>query len=377
MILTELFELAARRRASDIHLASGEPPRLRIDGGLVALEGAVDLPTLLEPFLDSVGHARLAAGFPAERTLRHGDLAFVGIAFRTVDEGIAATFRLLLRALPPFARVVEGAEPFFRRIVAATQGLVLIVGPTGSGKWTTAASIVDAIVAERPVRALVANVHPGFLLESGRGMVTQVRIGRGETVADALRTFADADPDIVAVDDLPTHEDLRQALALAGAGHLVVANLQAGTPASAIQGLVESAGGEAAALRRALADRLVAVTAQRLLPAVGGGRVPVYEWIANGPAIREAIRSGDDLARAQAEDAGCRTLTEAMGTLVREGRIARDDASEVSPPRSSRRGVEATPRPSGDRSAPRRRGRRGSRTPSRRSLRARRRRGRG
>ncbi len=332
MNLTELFELATRRKASDLHFASGEPPRLRIDGELVPLEETADMTALLDPFLTPDGNARLAAGLPVERTLVHGEFAFVGIAFRTSDAGIAATFRILPKAIPPFERIMEGAEPFFRGIADARRGLVLIVGPVGSGKWTTAGALVDTINAERSVRIFVATTHPGFLFESKRGMVTQVRVGQGESLAATLRLFQEADPDIVAMDDLPTHEDLRQALALADTGHLVIANLHADSPAQAILRLVESAGEEAPALRRALAENLLAVTAQRLLPRVGGGRIPVYEWIANGPAVKEALLSGGDLEGIQASDPGSRTLAPTVRDLYMSGRISLEDAVQAVPP---------------------------------------------
>ncbi len=324
MTLETLFDEAARRRASDIHLASGEPPRLRIDGVLVPLEGVPDLPRLLEPLLTPEALARLGAGMPVERTLEHGDLAFVVIVFRIGERGLAATFRILPKGVPSLDAIAEDALPLFRRIMDAPRGLILIVGRTGSGKWTTACALVDAINAEKAARIFVVEGHPALRFENKRSLVTQFHVGQDrEGHARALAIARQADVDVVALDDVPTDEALRQALALVDTGCLVVANLNAETAAQAVEGLLESAGDEAPALRRALAESLLAVTAQRLLPGLEGrGRVPLYEWIVNTPTMKQALLDGD-LAQAQAEDPECRTRDAALEALVAAGKVAR------------------------------------------------------
>ena len=322
MTLTDLFEEAARREASDLHLASGESPRLRIEGGLVALEGPADLPSLLEPFLTPEGAARLGAGLPFERTLVHGDLAFVGIAFRTGDAGLAATFRRLPKAIPPLDVVGEGALPLFRRLATAAKGLVLVAGATGSGKWTTACALTETINAEAAKRIFVVVRHPNYRFESKRSLVTQLHVGEDcESYERALDIAPQADVDVVLLDDLPTLETLRAALALAETGTLVVANLNVRTAVEAVERLIESASDEASALQRSLAENLVAVTAQRLLLGLEGkGRVPAYEWIVNTPTTREALLNGD-LARAQRDDPECQTSEAALDALVAAGKV--------------------------------------------------------
>lgn len=323
MKLETLFELAASRKASDIHLATGEIPRLRIDRALVPLEEPVDLAEALEPLLTPEANARLGARLPVERTVEHGDLAFVAIVFRVGDGGLAATFRILPKSIPSLDAIGEDALPLFRRLMAAPKGLVLIVGPTGSGKWTTACSFVDAINAERAVRIFVVETHPNLRFESKRSLVTQLHVGHDcESYVRALEIADQADIDVVALDDVPTLETLRQALVLAETGHLVVANFHATTPVEALERLIASAGPDEAALRQALADNLLAVTAQRLLPGIDGrGRVPLYEWIANSPRMKEALLDGD-LVEAQREDPESLTLDAARATLVAAGKIA-------------------------------------------------------
>ncbi|RYG47183.1 hypothetical protein EON79_08045 [bacterium] len=322
MKLTELFDLATSRQASDIHLATGETPRLRIGGTLVSLEVLIDPIDILETVLTPEASARLSAGLPVEKTILHGSTAFVAIVFRVGEEGLSATFRLLANAIPPLDAIGEDALPLFRRLMETPKGLVLIVGTTGSGKWTTACSLTDAINAESAKRILVVEGHPNYRFASKKGMVTQLHVGQDcDSYLRALEIAAQADLDVIALDDIPTLDTLRQALVLADTGHLVVANLHASTVAEAVDRLLESAGPDAPALRRSLADRLVAVTAQRLLPRTEGrGRVPVYEWIVATPAIKAALIEGD-LSEAQASDPECRTYEAALDALIGAGKV--------------------------------------------------------
>lgn len=326
--LTDLFDEAIRQKASDIHLATGETPRLRVAGELVPFGDPLDLRALLEPFLTPEGWARLGAGMPFERTLVHGELAFVGIAFRVGDAGLAATFRLLPEAIPRLELIAEGAQEFFEAITETPRGLVLITGPTGSGKWTTVCSVVDAINSKKAARIFIVGAHPSYRFTSKKSLVTELHVGHDcESYSRALEIAQQADLDVVALDDLPTFETLREALTLASTGHLVIANLHAKTAVEAIERLIESAGTEGDALRRSLAENLVAVTAQRLLPGKEKGRAPAYEWIKNSPAFRTALLAGSDLSVAQAEDSESRTLTTALDALVASGRVAEETAA--------------------------------------------------
>jgi twitching motility protein PilT len=216
--------------------------------------------------------------------------------------------------------------PLFRKIADTPRGLVLVVGPTGSGKWTTVCSVVETINLERSERIFVVGAHPSYRFESKGSLVTELHVGQDcDSYDRALAIAHQADLDVVALDDVPTLETLRSALTLAATGHLVIANLHAVTPVEAVERLIESAGAEADALRRALAENLVAVTAQRLLPGKEGGRAPAYEWIVNTPATRTALLNGG-LAEAQAADPECQTLSAALDALVASGRVTEETA---------------------------------------------------
>jgi len=335
MNLSSLFETAVERKASDIHLASGEIPRLRISGSLVALPieplGFSSLLELLEPALSGEARSRLEAGLTVQRTVFHGDLSFHGVVFRSGDEGLIATFRIISQGVPSLDQIGEGAEELMQRIVALRRGLVLISGPTGSGKWTTACSIVDRINETSPARIFTIEQHPSFRLTSKLGLVSQLRVGQDvESLERACDVLLQADLDVVAVDDIPTIEALRQLLNLADLGHLVVANLHAKDAVDAIRRLLDSAGSEGEALRNALATNLVVATGQRLfLRENGSGRVPAYEWIYVTPGVRRALAAGDlrGLKDLQDADPECRSIGRALDQLVASGGISEATAA--------------------------------------------------
>jgi len=336
MTLTNLFEEAIQRNASDIHLASGESPRFRVAGELVSIDAPAlereGLASLLQSFMTVDAKVRLDAGMPVERTLVHEDFVFVGILFRSGDDGLAATFRILSNAIPTIDQIGEGADGLLREIADSVRGLVLVTGPTGSGKWTTACAVVDDINARRAARIFVIEGHPNYRFQSKRGLVSQIHIGQDvDSTTRALDIAHQADLDVILLEDLPTLESLRQALIVAETGHLVIANLHAESVTDALQRLFDSAGPEVEALRRALAQTLLAVTSQRLFPrADRPGRVPAYEWLRSTPAVRRAILGGDLAAirELQSSEPNGRTANQAVDALLQGGLIT-EDLAEV------------------------------------------------
>ena len=335
MNLLTLFDQAKELKASDIHLATGEIPCVRVAGELVRLDmDPLDreaFTALLEPMLTADLRARVESGLPVEHQILHSDLSFAGIAFRVGNTGLAATFRLLRGIIPALDRIGDLAMPLLEKIAGTPKGFVLISGPTGSGKWTTACSIVDTINQNRPARIFVVENSTNYRFESKRGLVTQFNVGQDcDSCVRALEIAQQADPDVLAVDDIPTVEALRQLMILAETGHLVIACLHANSVVDAVKRLFESAEGTGEALRTALAENLVAVTCQRLLKrADGSGRVPVYQWVTATQAVREALLAGDlgRLEELQGSDPGCRTLDQALEILLIAATI-----SEADPP---------------------------------------------
>ena len=333
MKLLHLFDEASARKASDIHLATGERPRIRVDGALVALEEpALDRDTMseiLRSFLSADAIIRLEKGHAVEKSVAHNGLTFTAIAFRAGDDNAVVTFRILVKAVPSLAQIGDGALSFWQKVIDLPRGLVLVCGPVASGKWTTVCSLIEEINATKPARLFVIERHPSYQFESKTGLVTQLHVGEDcGCFATALQTIHQADLDVVALDDLPKAETLRQALILAETGHLVIANLHAETVQGALQKLIDAAGSEAAALRRALARCLAAVTVQRLISRTDRpGRVAAYEWIVSTPNVQQAILAGslDRLGELQKTEPESRSIHQALDDLVQSGLASNTD----------------------------------------------------
>lgn len=323
MTLTELFDVAIERKASDIHLASGDAPRLRIAHDLVTLGDQrldrADLATLIDPMMTPEAKLRLESGYSVERTIVHRDLGFVGIAYRFQDSGLAVTFRILFNQIPSLETVAGDALDVFNEVLAARHGLILIVGPTGSGKWTTACAIVEAINTTRAERIFVVVDHPSYMMSSKKSMLTELHVGVDcDSYERGLEIAHQSDLDVVALNDLPTVEALRQALLVADTGHVVIANLHANGCADAFERILATAGSQADALRQALARNLVVATAQQLLPKKEGpGRVPAYEYLRNTPDVARALMDGklDRVREILENHASCRTMADAVRRL--------------------------------------------------------------
>jgi twitching motility protein PilT len=335
MNLSKLFDEAVALKASDIHLATGEAPCLRIDGKLTRMDVPVldneSFVALMETALTPRLWARVRAGTPVERTINQGDRNFSLIIFRASDSGYVGTFRILAAAVPDLETIGEGAEPIIEQILNARRGLVIIAGPTGSGKVTTASSIVDTINATKPARIFVVEGSTNFTFRSKMGLVTQLHVGQDfHTYERALEAAQHADPDVISVDDIPNAEALHQIVILAETGHLVIVNLHADSVPDVLRKLFEAASSEAFVLRRALSQNLVAITTQRLFGrANGAGRVPAYEWLFATPAVKNAILHGDldRVTHLQSVEPECRTLEAALAELVAAGKITEEDAS--------------------------------------------------
>jgi twitching motility protein PilT len=339
MELLEIFDTAADQKASDIHLAIGETPRIRVGGQLKPL----DIPPLdKESFDRLLGDAlpadytfRLEAGLPVERTFIHRDLAFAGVVFGFGVDGIGATFRIQSGQLPDFKVVSDGAEPLFEALLKLRHGLVIISGPTGSGKTTVAWVLAQEINRTRADRIFIIERQPYYRFKSELGLITAIQVGVDpEGYSRALNIVFQADPDVIAVDDIPTLEAFKQMLVLAETGHLVIATLHAENPADAIGKLIETSSEESAFIRRSLSQNLAGVTCQKLLfRSTRPGRVPAYEWLLSTPKVREAIASGelDKLKEIQSSESDHRTFSAGLDKLIEAGEISVESANAHRP----------------------------------------------
>lgn len=324
--LTKLFDTAVAANASDIHLVPGEQPALRIQGNLSRLTETPPLTVesleeLLLPLFSATIQASLRNGTlpTAETIVSHDKFSFVTYVYRS-GGNLTSTIRILLSAVPEMEKVGGDSVSFFLEIAKQSSGLILISGPAGSGKVTTAFALLNEIVQNQPRRIYIIEESPAFRLSPGQGLVSSLMIGQDvpdyETATRLL--YRGADPDVIYLGDMPTIETARQSLTLARTGHLVIANVTADSAAEAVVTLCRAAPDSFPEL---LAKYLIAVTNQRLFPGPNGkGRIPAYEILKNTPAIVQLLQESADadaftLALESGASDGMRSLAQAIAIV--------------------------------------------------------------
>ena len=324
---------------SDLLLAGGSAPRIRVDGKLRPLEGAPvlsgeEIHTLVESLLD-----------PAQLTIfkEHQDVDFAfswqdrarlrASAFTQRGE-TALALRMIPTKIPSFNEL--GLPPFAEQLAKLPRGLVLVTGPTGSGKSTTLASIIDRINETRSQHILTIEDPVEFLHHHKVSAVTQREIGLDSPSFDrALRSALREDPDVLLLGEMRDIESIQIALTMAETGHLVFATLHTNDAAQAVDRIIDVfPDWRQDQVRVQLAASLGAIIAQRLIPKVGGGRVAAFEvLIANHP-VRNLIREGKsnqlmNVMTTNQADGMC-TMETSLATLIRGDVISYEDALEVS-----------------------------------------------
>jgi len=323
------------RGASDLHLSSGQEPRLRIDGELAPLAGhGRPSADALEAALLALAPAPNREEFRARNDTDFG-LELAGRArFRANyfrDRlGISAVFRHIPTEIPSFEQL--GLPESLLALTSLTQGLVLVTGATGSGKSTTLAALIDLINRGRPDHIITVEDPIEFVHPSRRCLVHHREIGtHTESFASALRAALREDPDVVMVGELRDLETAAIAIQTAETGHLVFGTLHTTSAPATVERLIDQfPEGQQAQIRTLLADTLKAVVTQVLVRKIGGGRVAAHEVLLVNGAVSNLIREGKvfqipsvmQTARGQ----GMQTLDDALLALVAAGTVEADDA---------------------------------------------------
>jgi twitching motility protein PilT len=316
---------------SDLLLVAGAPPTVRIDGELRPIGGEEILSAdATEKLIFEVLGPTLTARLQAEREVDFSfgwewQARFRGNAFYQRGS-VGLSLRLIPRAIPSFADL--GLPPVVEQLASATNGLVLVTGPTGSGKSTTLASIVKFISEQRACHILTIEDPIEFHHAHGRSIITQREIGTDSlSFAHALRSALREDPDVLLIGEMRDAESIQAALNISETGHLVLATLHTNDAAQAVNRIIDVFPAEnQAQIRVQLASSLVGVIAQRLLPRIDGGRVAAYEVLLATPAVRNLIRDakaeqlGNIIATSKRN--GMQTLEGAVGELVAKGIVA-------------------------------------------------------
>jgi twitching motility protein PilT len=335
--LAALIARAASLQASDVHLQEGEAPVVRVDGHLRAFTGepVSDLAALLGASLSAAAERRLAAGASADLGFRVEGVGRCRLNVFQTSRGRAAAIRLL-RAAPPALAQLRLPVPL-DDLVDLPHGLVLVCGPTGSGKSTTLAALAREALDRRACVLITLEDPIEYELAAGaRGLVRQRQVGRDvKDFATGLRDALREDPDVLLIGEMRDAETVSLALTAAETGHLVLASLHSRSAASAVDRIIDTYPSEQKPqIRLQLADALRVVVSQRLIPrAAGEGRAVALEVLRGSYAVAAAIRDGKTGSLQSAMQAGKKegmiALERCLADLVQKRQITLEAARAV------------------------------------------------
>src|SRR5918993_662323 len=338
-MLVSLLNATVNSGASDLHLTVGRPATARRDGTLVSFE---NVPVLTSEEIDRMVHTLLDDRKMEElRRDRQVDFSFgvPGLGrFRANAFNQRGNLALALRVVPFRVRSLEelGAPAACTTLLNKPYGIVLVVGPTGSGKSTTLAAMIDRINATRPVHILTIEDPVEYLHHHKVAMVNQREVGTDvETFEAGLKSALREDPDVVLLGEMRDLESISISLSLAETGHLVFATLHTNDASQALDRIIDVFPSERRdQIQIMLAGALQGVISQRLLPAVGGGRVASYEVMVANEAIKNLVREGKSRQMrniiATGAGEGMQTIEMDLARLVAAGLISMDTAMDAS-----------------------------------------------
>lgn len=331
-----LLEEVIKRKASDLHLQVGLPPMLRIDGSLTPVRGAEDLSeetveVLIFAILDEDQKQILLKDKEFDFSFAFGDLGRFRVNAFHERGNLAAALRLI----PNEIRSIEqlGMPPIINKFADYPRGLVLVTGPTGSGKSTTLAAILDKINSEKPVHIITIEDPIEYTHASKKSMVVQREVHYDTySFSAALRSGLRQDPDVVLIGEMRDLETIAAAITIAETGHLVFASLHTNSAAQSIDRMIDVfPPHQQPQIRTQLSNILMAVCSQRLVPALGGGRVPAAEIMVTTPAVRNIIREGKthqlEAVIQTGSEYGMQSMDKTLVNLVHAGTISYDEAA--------------------------------------------------
>ncbi|MFZ2315049.1 MAG: type IV pilus twitching motility protein PilT [Gammaproteobacteria bacterium] len=330
MGLSELLTLSVKLKASDLHLAPGLVPRLRIDGDLRPIENEAPLtPEALKALIYGEMSQEQQQEFEKNFEIDFATVVPSVARFRVnvfyQADGIAAVFRTIPEAIPTLDELQ--LPPVFKELLNLPNGLILVTGPTGSGKSTTLAAMVDYINQEQSSHIITIEDPIEFKHTSKKCLVNQRQVHRDtHDFSNALRSALREDPDVILLGEMRDLETIRLALTAAETGHLVMATLHTSSAPRTINRIVDVfPAGEKEMIRNMLSESLQAVICQTLVKKVGGGRAAALEIMLGTPAIRNLIRE-DKVSQMMTAiqtgaDVGMCTLDQYLQNLVTAGVI--------------------------------------------------------
>lgn len=342
MTLKELLELTVKNKASDLHLMAEIPPTVRLDGMLRPL---TNYPALTPQDVEGMVYSLLTPE-QKELLLANKELDF-SYDFNKVSEAqvgrfrvnayfqkgeLAAVFRFLTTIIPTLEQLHLPKVCYdFAKL---RQGFVLVTGPTGHGKSTTLAAIINEINLARPAHILTIEDPVEYVYPKGNSIISQREMGSDtHSWGMALRSALREDPDVVLIGEMRDTETMQAALTIAETGHLVFSTLHTNSAAQSVDRIVDAfQADQREQIRTQLASMLKGIISQRLLPQIGGGRIPAVEILIGNNAVASNIRDGKthliDSVIQTSKDIGMIPLESSLAQLVLSGAVTLETAKE-------------------------------------------------
>jgi twitching motility protein PilT len=334
MNIQELLNFSVQQKASDLHLTAGLPPLIRVDGDIRRINiEPMDhkaVHGLIYEIMNDKQRKNYEADLEADFSFEIPGLARFRVNAFVQNRGAGAVFRTIPSKILTMEQL--GMGEVFKKISDNPRGLVCVTGPTGSGKSTTLAAMIDYINSNHYHHILTIEDPIEFVHESKKCLINQREVHRDtHSFNNALRSALREDPDIILVGELRDLETIRLALTAAETGHLVFGTLHTTSAAKTIDRVVDVfPAAEKSMVRSMLSESLQAVVSQALLKKVGGGRVAAHEIMIGTSAIRNLIRE-DKVAQMYSaiqtgSQMGMQTLDQCLKTLVSKGVVDRNEA---------------------------------------------------
>jgi twitching motility protein PilT len=333
--LDQVLTMAAQRHASDILLVAGSAVMLRIDGALTPAAGqpvsADGIRGMLLPLLTASQTEELQKNKSLDFCFVRPPIGRFRANFHHQRGTLAASIRVLPAQIPSLDSL--HLPPVLASLADRRQGLILLTGPTGSGKSTTLAALIDLINSRRRDHIITIEDPLEYQHANRNSIVEQIEVGHDTPgFAQSVRAVLRQTPDVILVGEMRDSETMAAALTAAETGHLVLSSLHTNDAAQTVSRILDTfPAGHQPQIRQQLSLALLAIIAQQLVPAASGaGRYPAVEIMMATGATRNLIRRGDDhqvraqIATGRAE--GMLTMEQSLAELVRAGRISRDTA---------------------------------------------------
>jgi twitching motility protein PilT len=330
-----LLEEVIKRKASDLHLQVGLPPMLRVDGALITVTGAEVLSEeaveiLIFSILDEDQKQILLKDKEFDFSFAFGDLGRFRVNAFHERGNLAAAMRLIPNEILSIEQL--GLPQIVNKFADYPRGLVLVTGPTGSGKSTSLAAMVHKINLERAAHIITIEDPIEFTHKSKKSVIVQREVHYDTySFSAALRSSLREDPDVVLIGEMRDLETIAAAITIAETGHLVLATLHTNSAAQSIDRMIDVfPPHQQPQIRAQLSNILMAICSQRLIPTIGGGRVAAAEILVATPAVRNIIREGKshqlEAVIQTGGEFGMQSMDKTLVNLIHNGTISYDEA---------------------------------------------------